>query len=171
MKILLSHNLDLDKASLSELEKLSTKAVESVFKYVFPNINPEKFEISIFLTDNSNIKSINKAYRNKDSATNVLSFPFFDNLRSGLDEVSDLINDPKVESLSLGEIIASIEKCNKEAEDQGKNYKDHFLHLIIHSMLHILGYDHIDDSDAEEMESIEIKILKQNNVENPYLLK
>ncbi len=105
--------------------------------------------ISILLTNNSEIKKINKQYRDKNKPTNILSF-----------EIG--------ESGVLGDIALSYETIKKESEDQNISFENHLTHLIVHGVLHLLGYDHIKDSEAKEMEDLEIKILDKMGIENPY---
>ncbi|MHA1575272.1 MAG: rRNA maturation RNase YbeY [Alphaproteobacteria bacterium] len=99
-------------------------------------------EISIVLTNDLEIKKLNKQYRKKDSATNVLSF-----------ETGDLE--------ILGDIILAFETIKKEAEEQKKTFEKHLSLMICHGILHLIGYDHIDDSDAEIMEKKEKEILEK----------
>lgn len=110
----------------------------------------EPQEISVALSNNSLIQALNRDYRNKDKPTNVLSFPQDD-------------------EFSLGDIVLALETIQREANDQDKSFEDHLTHLIIHGTLHLLGHDHEDDDEAEEMEAIEIKILERMGIENPYI--
>jgi probable rRNA maturation factor len=115
------------------------------------------FELTIRLVDNDEIQQLNLQYRHKDKPTNVLSFPF---------EVPD-----GIELNLLGDIIIAIEVVEKEAIEQNKNLKDHWAHMVIHGCLHLLGYDHINNDEAEEMETLEIEILKGLSITNPYHLE
>lgn len=111
----------------------------------------EQLEVSVLFTDRERIRELNKEYRGKDSPTNVLSFP----------------NDG---DNILGDIVLCYDIVKQEAIDQGKDFYDHLTHLTVHSILHLLGYDHISEQEAEEMESIEIKILyNEFGIKNPYL--
>jgi probable rRNA maturation factor len=92
---------------------------------------------------------LNKSYRGKDKATNVLSF----------------INDDE----PLGDIILAYETIEREAIEQEKSFRDHTIHLIIHGILHLMGHDHEVPEEAAKMEAKEIKILKKLGIENPYL--
>lgn len=118
-------------------------------------------EISILLTDASYGQQLNHTYRGKDSAANVLSFPAF-----SPEELQLLAKQQP--SLILGDIVLSLEIVLKEAELQKKTFLDHFMHLTIHGTLHLLGYDHQADCQAEEMENLEITILSSMGVANPY---
>ena len=113
-------------------------------------------EISIIFTNDNNIRKINKEYRNCNKVTNVLSFPLYE---------KELFN-LKDNYILIGDIILSYDTIKNESVDI--TFKDHLTHLIIHSILHLFGFDHIEDKEAEEMERIEIDILKKMNINNPY---
>jgi len=117
-------------------------------------------EVSVTLTDDDAIKTLNRDHRGKDKPTNVLSFPNWESL----DDI------PKgIGQAPLGDIIVAFETVKREALDQGKPLKNHFSHMIVHGFLHLLGYDHIDDKMAKDMESLEAKILKKFGISNPYI--
>jgi probable rRNA maturation factor len=105
-----------------------------------------------FITKNE-IKELNSKFLNKDQPTNVLSFP-----SSGLDFEEQL----------LGDIAICPEIIINEADDQNKDQQNHLSHIILHSLLHLAGYDHQEDSSAEKMESLEIEALKKLGIANPY---
>jgi probable rRNA maturation factor len=115
----------------------------------------EDFELTIRLVNSEESQQLNNQYRRKDKPTNVLSFPF---------EVPD-----GIELNLLGDLIICIEVMKQEAQEQHKVLFEHWAHLVIHGCLHLVGFDHISDSEALEMESIEITILKQLGIKNPYL--
>lgn len=106
-------------------------------------------EVSIVLSDDDFIQSLNKQWRGKDKPTNVLSFPQ---------------DEPQL----LGDVIVAFGTVKREAEEQGKPFESHVRHLIVHGILHLLGHDHENDEEAEEMESLEIEILHALGVKNPY---
>jgi probable rRNA maturation factor len=108
-----------------------------------------KGEISIVLADDDFVQNLNKQYRGKNKPTNVLSFPNED--------------EP------LGDVILAFETVAREAEEQGKTFRDHAAHLIVHGILHLMGYDHEDEGEADKMEAREAKILKKLGIANPYL--
>ncbi len=110
--------------------------------------------VVIRLVDANESQSLNLQYRNKDYATNVLSFPF---------ETPEF-----VEENHLGDLVICVPVVNGEAREQGKKPLSHWAHMVIHGMLHLMGYDHETDAQAEEMESLEIELLKQLAINNPY---
>jgi len=112
-------------------------------------------EVVIRIVDTQEISALNEQYRHKQGATNILSFPF---------EVPE-----GVEGLNLlGDLVVCASVLEQEALKQGKELKNHWAHIIIHGILHLLGYDHIEEIEANEMESKEILILKQLKINNPY---
>lgn len=120
-------------------------------------------EVSLLLTDDRQIRRLNATYRNKDRATNVLSFPGLD-LADGKADSSPL---PGV--LALGDVVMSIDRLIVEAKALEKAPIDHFAHLLVHGTLHLLGYDHDDDSRAEVMEALEAEILSTLGFAAPYV--
>tara|TARA_Y100001960_G_scaffold308422_1_gene365746 strand:- start:3360 stop:3893 length:534 start_codon:yes stop_codon:yes gene_type:complete len=122
----------------------------------------ENFELSMKLSDNDTVHQLNKQYRGKDAPTNVLSFE--EDLD---DEFADFMDEE--EFTYIGDIIFAMPIVFKQAEDQGKKVEDHFAHLVIHSILHVFGFDHIEEKEAEVMEELEIKILQRLEIKNPYL--
>ncbi|MBR2140857.1 MAG: rRNA maturation RNase YbeY [Rickettsiales bacterium] len=136
---------------------------DNVVKVLNYNISKSKtVEISVTFTHDGDIKRINNEFRKCDKATNVLSFPLYE---------KEFLNVIKVENyVSLGDIVLSFETINIESIQQNKTFKNHLTHLIVHSILHLFGYDHIKDKDATEMEKLEINVLKNMGIDNPYLL-
>ncbi|MCT4552101.1 MAG: rRNA maturation RNase YbeY [Alphaproteobacteria bacterium] len=132
---------------LSEFNVVIKDVIEASASYL--NFSLDGKEVSILLTNDSEIHKLNKDFRGKDKPTNVLSFETED------DEM-------------LGDIVVSIDTVLKEVKEQGKEFKNHFVHLIVHGFLHLLGYDHLDDSEADEMEGLEIEIMESMGLDNPY---
>ena len=111
--------------------------------------------VNLKITDTDEITNLNNTYRAKNKSTNVLSFVN--------DDVSkDITNN-------LGDIAICYEYVDKEAKDEGKNLDDHLIHMLVHGLYHILGYDHENNEGASVMEAKEINKLKELNIKNPYL--
>jgi probable rRNA maturation factor len=126
------------------------------------NIN---IEISILLTNNSKIRELNKNYQKKDKATNILAFPLNDlNLQKDQNITEFLFNN----NLILGDLILSLEYLKNEAKEQNKSLNHHLKHLLLHGLLHLIGYDHIAENDRKKMEELEIRILRDFEVSDPY---
>lgn len=116
------------------------------------------WSLSVLLTDDARMRSLNHAFRGKDKPTNVLSFP------SGDDDVCD---EGALEHY-LGDLAFSYDRVRDESEKEHKTFLNHMTHLTIHGILHLLGYDHETDHDAQIMESLEIALLHHMNIPNPY---
>lgn len=114
----------------------------------------EDSEVVIRIVDEAEMIQFNQQYRQKEGTTNILSFPF---------DVPD-----EVESALLGDLLICAPVIEKEALLQNKKLAHHWSHMIIHGVLHLLGYDHINDNEAKEMEDLEIKILSTIDIANPY---
>lgn len=119
--------------------------------------------ISVLLADDATLQSLNRAYRGRDEATNVLSFPLVDpgHLK---DDGPPLAEDGAL----LGDVAVAFGITAHEANEAKKPLADHLRHLIVHGVLHLLGYDHEDDADAEAMEAAEVLILAGLGVPDPY---
>ena len=122
-------------------------------------------EISVRLTSDDEVHQLNNQYRQKDKPTNVLSFPM---VQPDLLEIV-IANSDDGEVL-LGDIVLAHGVCEREAAERGIALEIHATHLIVHGTLHLLGYDHIDDREAEAMEAIEIDALAALGVADPYLI-
>jgi probable rRNA maturation factor len=121
-----------------------------------------RVEVSIKLTDDDEVRTLNANYRGKDKPTNVLSFPMVQpDLLDGL----DIGDDGEV---LLGDIVLADGVCHAEAEERNVPLTTHATHLIVHGTLHLLGYDHIDDAEAEAMEAIEREALASLGITDPY---
>jgi probable rRNA maturation factor len=127
---------------------------------------PVAVEISIRLTTDDEIQTLNAQYRHKDKPTNVLSFPMVQaDLLDTIDQNSD---DGEV---LLGDIVLAHGVCAAEARERGISIEQHATHLIVHGTLHLLGYDHLEDHEAEAMEAIEIDALAALGLADPYLIQ
>ena len=113
-------------------------------------------------------ETLNQAYRHKKTATNVLSFPFEEpEFTTDITELNEALSK-HLQQQHLGDIVLCEEIVQKEATEQNKTLKQHWAHLIVHGVLHLQGYDHLNDEDASLVESLEIKILKILGFDNPY---
>ena len=108
-------------------------------------------EVSILLTDNDAMQALNAQFRDKDKPTDVLSFPAHE-----------------MDAPFLGDIAVGYEISAKDAAESGKTLSDHLSHLIIHGYLHLVGYDHVDEKEAEEMEDLERRALASIGIADPY---
>lgn len=119
-------------------------------------------EIAVRLTRDAEVQVLNRDYRGKDKPTNVLSFPMLEP-----DDVSALASSPFPE-IMLGDIVLAEETCGREAAEKGIAMSTHATHLIVHGVLHLLGFDHISEAEAEEMESLERLIMADLGYDDPY---
>ena len=117
----------------------------------------ENAELTVRIVDTEESHQLNHDYRGKDKPTNVLSFPFE--------------APPEMELDLLGDLIICRQVVEKEAEEQNKPLLAHWAHMVVHGSLHLLGYDHIEDDEAEEMESLETEIMQTMGFEDPYILE
>ena len=134
--------------------------LSKVNKYINSFLQKQKLILSILLTNDTEIKDINFKFRNLNKPTNVLSF------KSMIYENNYFKNSEQ--EIYLGEIIISMERVLSEARLNKILFKDHFIHIFLHAILHILGYDHEIDSERIKMEKIEISILENLGIKNPY---
>lgn len=111
-------------------------------------------EMTVRFVEESESRELNHTYRGKDSSTNVLSFPFE--------------APPGFDIPLLGDLVISPHVVAREAEAQGKTLSDHFAHMTLHGCLHLMGYDHIEEDEAEEMEALERKLLASIGIDDPY---
>ncbi len=117
-------------------------------------------EVSVLLTDDAAVRLLNRDYRGKDSATNVLSFPQVDG-----DIAAAVARAP---ALLLGDIALALGVCSAEAATRGIALHAHVTHLVAHGALHLLGHDHQDDEEAETMERIEARVMHRLGLHDPY---
>ncbi len=121
-------------------------------------------EISVRLNGDGEMRDLNREYNGRDTATNVLSFALTAGDATHVSGVSQLDNAP----ILLGDIVAAYETCAGEAEDQVKSLADHLHHMVVHGVLHLLGYDHEAETEAAQMEALERDILARLGVPDPY---
>lgn len=145
--------LELDLQLTGEWAQLP--AAEDFEAWVKSTLEPgSNVELTVRVVGREESRELNKTFRGKDSATNVLSFPA---------ELPEGIDLPL-----LGDIVICAPLVAEEAAEQGKAVSDHWAHLTIHGVLHLMGYDHLDDDEAEAMESLEISLLESLGINNPY---
>lgn len=140
---------------MPDLEQLCSEVVDLVLADV-ENVPAAPLEVACVFVNDASIRDLNAQYRGKDAPTNVLSFATEDDLLPGMPAV-------------LGDVVMSLETILREAEEQGKTSRDHLTHMMVHGLLHLLGFDHETDEEAEEMEAREIALLAEMGIENPYL--
>ena len=139
-------------------------AAAAVAESAFPQLanSARSVEIALRLTNDAEVRALNARWRGKDAATNVLSFPMAEP-----DELTDAgaADGPE---LMLGDIVLARATCAREAEEKALPLPDHAAHLLVHGTLHLLGYDHMDDGTAEDMEAREVRALARLGLANPY---
>jgi probable rRNA maturation factor len=163
----------LDVAALRELpwseqdwDALAARAAEAAISetpYAEWLTSPTAIEIAVRLTSDDEVHTLNRQYRQKDKSTNVLSFPMIQ--PDLLEAVTQNSDDGEV---LLGDIVLAHGVCAAEAEERGISVEDHATHLIVHGMLHLLGYDHMEDAEAEAMEEMERAALRHLGLHDPY---
>jgi probable rRNA maturation factor len=114
-------------------------------------------EVSVRIVDAGEIRALNRDYRGKDQSTNVLSFP-----------AGEVAGQPGNEPVLLGDIVVCASVVRHESEAQGKATPDHWAHILVHGALHLLGYDHQSNVEADAMEALEITILGAHGIDDPY---
>ena len=124
---------------------------------------PTMIEVSVRLTGDDDVRTLNRQYRDKDRPTNVLSFPMIQ--RDLLDTVTQNSDDGEV---LLGDIVLAHGVCTAEAADKGIALSDHVAHLLVHGTLHLLGHDHDDEAEAVTMEALERDALATLGIADPY---
>ncbi len=138
----------------------SDEEIESWTGYVLQQESrqPDPVELAVRLVDTNESAELNEQFRNKEGPTNVLSFPF---------ESPPGLPEP-LSSRILGDIVICAPVVATEAQQQQKTLKSHWAHMLVHGTLHLLGYDHQNDKDAQQMESRETALLAHFNINNPY---
>ena len=137
-----------------EVDKALSEKLINAFNLICNEESLDKCSINLKLVNNEEITELNKIYRNKNKPTNVLSFTNEDISKSRTNE--------------LGDIAISFEFVEQESKEQNKKFNDHVIHMFIHGIYHILGFDHENDSMADAMEEKEILLLEKLQIKNPY---
>lgn len=149
----MSYYVDVQIACENEQGLPSDDQLQAWFEQAVRAALPQA-EVTIRIVDEGESQSLNRDYRGKDKPTNVLSFPFD--------------APPGVEIDLLGDLIVCRQVVEQEAQQQGKALMDHWAHMVVHGSLHLLGYDHIEDDEAEQMEALERELLAAMGVSDPY---
>jgi probable rRNA maturation factor len=139
-----------------DAEDIVQRAITAATSFV--ELPANETEVAVMLTDDARIRELNREWRGQDKPTNVLSFPAAQS------------PGETPQPLMLGDIAIAFETTRSEAETEGKPFQNHLSHLAIHGFLHLLGYDHLDDDEAEEMEALEREILASLGIADPYLI-
>lgn len=150
-------NLELDLQIATE-DTAQLPSFDQFYQWVLTALplKNEEFEVTVRIVDKDESQALNHEYRGKAYPTNVLSFPFE--------------APAEIELPLLGDLVICKTVVEEEAKTQEKHVLDHWAHMIIHGILHLRGFDHINDDDAEEMESLEIELLSTLAINNPYLI-
>jgi len=159
--------LNIEERRWGELAPLAERAVAGALVHL--GHDPALFEVSVLACDDARIRALNAQFRGKQQPTNVLSWPNWD---LGGDAPGAAPEPPEPGTTDdpepLGDLALAYETCHREAAEQGKPAADHVTHLIVHSVLHLLGYDHDSEQDAGLMEETEIAILAKLGIADPY---
>ncbi|GGD95230.1 endoribonuclease YbeY [Tsuneonella deserti] len=139
---------------------LAERALEAT-EQVAPELANQRLSADVLFTVDEEVQALNREWRMKDAPTNVLSFPMMERA-----DLLSLAADGGPEM--LGDIALAYETCAREAAEKGVRIEDHAAHLIIHGLLHLAGFDHQADGEAEAMEALEIDALRIMNVADPY---
>jgi probable rRNA maturation factor len=149
------------------LEALAERACRAALEHL--GLGAAGYSVVLMGCDDSRIAALNADFRGKPQPTNVLSWP---SEERGADAPGDAPDLPEAGTAEdpeeLGDLAIAYETCAREAAEQGKPMADHVTHLVIHGLLHCLGYDHVDDADAAVMEGLEVGILAKLGLSDPY---
>jgi len=150
---------DIDASAVPTLEQLRLW-VEHTLSASRHTPSHTLFELSLSVLDSAAIQALNLEYRNKNAPTNVLSFPS-DMPALPADHTAPVLQ-------ALGDIVVCQSVVAQEASEQGKPLQHHWAHMVVHSVLHLLGYDHIQSDEAHTMEALEVQVLAELSIPNPY---
>ncbi|MBO2579122.1 rRNA maturation RNase YbeY [Shewanella algae] len=150
----MSLDLQLDLQLATEAQNLPSQSDFELWARTAIGNSMEQAELTIRLVDSEESQQLNRDYRGKDKPTNVLSFPF---------EAPPGITLPL-----LGDLVICVSVVENEAREQHKPLQAHWAHMVVHGCLHLLGYDHIEDAEAEEMESLETQLVESLGFTDPY---
>lgn len=137
-------------------QAIDLKKIERDAQKILNELGYPDFDLGIWFTNNKTIRYYNKKYRDKDKATDILSFSFHPNLKAG-----ESIKPKSEDDKALGDLVISVEYVAKAAKEQGTTLENHLQRLIVHGVCHLLGYDHEKDEDYEKMQKKELYLLKK----------
>ncbi|MGA2566063.1 MAG: rRNA maturation RNase YbeY [Pseudolabrys sp.] len=146
------------QSPLWKAEPAAEQTVRDAIAAAAATLSTADNEVSILLTDDKAIRLLNREWRGIDKPTNVLSFPA-------------AATKASVRMPMFGDIVIAYETLKRECDDEGRNFLHHLTHLTVHGFLHLIGYDHQIDTQAEEMEGIESKIMRRLQMPDPYLAR
>jgi probable rRNA maturation factor len=158
-----------DRWGAVDLDRLAARASHAALAHA--GLDPTEWEICLLGCDDSRIAALNADFRGKPAPTNVLSWPSQERAPGtpGARPAPPVVDTPDAEEAAfLGDIAIAWETCAREADAAGRTVADHATHLIVHAVLHLLGYDHERDLDATLMEATEVAILGKLGVSDPY---
>ncbi len=150
--------IDIQIGELSADEAANVPDADWLAGWVRPALSDQDGAVTVRIVGPAEIQALNRDYRDADKPTNVLSFP-----------AGPIEGLPPEESSPLGDIVICADVVSREAGEQGKALTDHWAHMLVHGTLHLLGYDHMNEVEALEMEQLEIRILAGGGVGNPYV--
>ena len=162
------------QAALPDAEALCRRAAAAALAAAATRLGTAAAELSVTLADDEAVHDLNRTWRGKDAPTNVLSFPLLE--RNLLEKNEKSEETALVESVAggppvpllLGDVILAHETVAREADAQSKPLADHVTHLVVHGVLHLLGFDHVEEADAVRMERTETEILARFGIADPY---
>jgi len=148
------------RKALPGIDKLCQNAALAALAVCGKAVSGAKAELSLVLADNAALRELNREFRGQDKPTNVLSFPASEKPQPGAPMVL------------LGDVVLAYETVAREAQVQGKSLAEHTAHMVVHGVLHLLGFDHErGGSEAERMEALETQILAKLGIPNPYRIR
>ena len=149
--------VDVELASDATVTPAAAEIARWVRRAVLAAGRDSELEVSVRVVDKDEMQALNREFRGKDKPTNVLSFP-----------AVDIMGLPADTRVPVGDIVVCAAVVLEEAAEQGKPLADHWAHMLVHGTLHLMGFDHVLQPDAEAMEGLEIQILKEHGIANPY---
>ena len=164
--MILDINIEDARWEAADLEGLASKAAAAVLLLL--GIDDDEAELSVLGCNDARIADLNAEFRGKSSPTNVLSWPAEERAAEIDGEMPDAPEADVFGAIELGDIAIAYETCAREAEAAGKSLEAHATHLLVHGVLHLLGFDHERDRDATLMEGLETEILGKMGIEDPY---